>query len=255
MRDTYHRDPKTLRKYFDRYEPLSGELRPGKRPVNFIIDATFFKRTDGLIVCRANGENRYWKEIPTEKVEYYGQCLDVLEAAGFRFRSFTIDGRRGVRQLLLERHPEVPLQLCHFHQLLTITHYLTTRPKLPAGKELRDIALTLTKTTREACVQKLEHWHRRWNDFLKERTFDPHNQRRWQYTHRRLRSAYRSLKTNVPWLFTYLDHPDLHIPNTTNSCDGSFAHWKSKVTLHRSIERNCRRKKMINYLLERPDAA
>ena len=42
-----------------------------------------------------------------------------------------------------------------------------------------------------------------------------------------------------------------NIPNTTNSCDGSFAHWKQKVKIHRGLRKD-RRNKMINYLLNNP---
>ncbi len=45
-----------------------------------------------------------------------------------------------------------------------------------------------------------------------------------QFEHRRLRGAVRSLKTNMPYLFAYKNHPELTILNTTNSDDGSFAH-------------------------------
>lgn len=66
--------------------------------------------------------------------------------------------------------------------------------------------------------------------------------------HRRLRSARRSLKTNLPFLFTYKYYAELQIPNTTNSCDGSFAHWKQKLKIHRGL-REDRRNKVINFLL------
>ena len=83
---------------------------------------------------------------------------------------------------------------------------------------------------------------KKYEDFLKERN------EQGQFKHRQLRSAFRSLKTNLPYLFTYKKFPALHIPNTTNSCDGSFAHWKQKIKIHRGLRKH-RRNKMINYLL------
>lgn len=250
LQETYGKDPKTLRKYFDVHAGAVGEIIAEKKPINLLMDATFFKRTGGLLVCRANGRNLYWKEIESEKVEHYSTCLDVLEAAGFRFQSFIIDGRKGVRTMLQERYPTIPVQLCQFHQIQTITQKLTKRPKLQAGKELRSITLTLTRTTRKEFAASLDQWHEQWQMFLKERTYSIERKRRWRYTHEKLRSAYFSLYRNLPWLFTCLDHPALHIPNTTNSCDGSFTHWKNKVTLHRGIRKK-RKKKMIDYLLEK----
>lgn len=245
----YNRDPKTLRKYFDRHAAATGEMRVESVPVCLTMDATFFSRSDGVLVCRANGRNLYWREIEGETVAEYGACLDVLTAAGFSFASFTIDGRRGVKQMLQSQYSSVPIQHCHFHMLAFITSRLTRRPKLEAGRELRAIALTLPRASRASFERVLARWRERWDVFLRERTEGTTNKRMWQYTHRNIRSAYFSLLRNLSWLFTFENFPDLKIPRTTNSCDGSFAHWKWKVQLHRSIRRH-RRKKMVDYLLE-----
>ena len=159
-----------------------------------------------------------------------------------------IDGKRGVLHMLIKKFPGIPVQYCQFHQIQIITRYLSRKPKLESGKELRRLSLTLTKIDRETFERELKFWHERWEDFLAEKTINPITDK-WHYTHKRLRSAYRSLKTNLPYLFTHLDYPKLKIPNTTNSCDGSFAHWKGKLGVHRGLSKE-RRSKMMNYLLE-----
>ncbi len=55
------------------------------------------------------------------------------------------------------------------------------------------------------------------------------------YIHKRLRSAYRSLKTNLPWLFTWYGFIDLKIPNTTNAIDGHFSDLKRKLNNHNGL--------------------
>ncbi|HEY4478754.1 MAG TPA: hypothetical protein VI981_00100, partial [Candidatus Paceibacterota bacterium] len=45
----------------------------------------------------------------------------------------------------------------------------------------------------------------------------------------KVRGAYLSMERNLPYLFTYQKYPELNIPNTTNSLDGSFTHLKDKV--------------------------
>jgi hypothetical protein len=239
---------KTLKGYFDDHEPATGEIYIPQKPVNLIIDATFFTRSDGVLVARANSENLIWKEIETEKVEHYEELISTLHNAGVLFSSFVIDGKRGVLHMLLKTFSGIPVQLCQFHQLQIITRYLSKKPKLEAGKELRGLSLTLKKTDRKTFTDSLYQWHEKWKDFLAEKTVNPITDR-WHFTHKRLRSAYRSLKTNLPYLFTYLDYPELKIPNTTNSCDGSFAHWKGKLGVHRGLKKE-RRSKMMNYLLE-----
>lgn len=250
LAERYGKDPKTIRKKFDAYFPVTGELVIPVTAVNLILDATFFARSDGYLVARALKRNLYWFPISSEKVEHYERCLATLTAAGCTFASFTIDGRRGVRQMLLDRYPHVPVQHCQFHQLQTITQKLTKRPKLPAGKALRVLALTLTKTDRTTFTALLDAWEEQWGHILRERSFSATRRRQWRYTHEKLRSAYFSLRRNLPWLFTYQKFPHLHMPNTTNSCDGSFTHWKNKVKLHRGIAKE-RKKKVIDYLLEK----
>lgn len=217
-------------------------------PVNLVIDATFFGRRDGVLIARAERRNILWKKIETESIAVYELFLRDLTATGVVMASCTIDGRRGVLQLLQRMFPGLPVQLCQFHQIQTITRYLSTRPKLAAGQALRRIAMTLIRTDRAGLQKDLSAWHERWKDFLKAKTLHP-TTKRWWYTHRRIRSAYRSLITNLPWLFTHQDFSELHIPSTTNSCDGSFAHWKAKLGIHRGLAPQ-RKKKMLNYLLE-----
>ena len=50
-----------------------------------------------------------------------------------------------------------------------------------------------------------------------------------------IRSAYRSLKNNLPWLFTWYDNYDLQIPNTTNAIDGHFSDLKNKLIPNKNI--------------------
>lgn len=244
----YKKSYKTIRKYFDRHNPVLGEIITFRGPVNLVLDATFFSRSNGVLICRAKKKNLYWKEIDGEKICYYREVLTDLITAGFKFRSFTIDGRRGVRELLLQMFPKTPIQLCHFHQSQTVTRYLSKKPKLEAGKELRRLALTLKHTTERKFEHKLRNWYTKWCAFLRERTVNQETGR-WRYTHDRVRSTYFSLKRNLPYLFTYKEYPKLKIPNTTNSCDGSFTHWKKKLALHGGLAKH-RRRKMLNYLLE-----
>lgn len=149
-----------------------------------------------------------------------------------------MDGKQGARGVF----GDLPIQMCHYHQKQIINRYLTTRPKLPAGIELREITQGLCQTNEQKFISKLEVWQKKWSIFLKERTIDLINPKKWHYTHRRIRSAYRSLKINLPYLFTYQRYPELNIPNTTNSLDGSFAHLKELVKIHRGIKKALKRK-------------
>ena len=60
-------------------------------------------------------------------------------------------------------------EMCHFHQKQIITRYLTRRPRLPANKELRDIAMNLGKWKRETRELWLDSRYDRNKEWLNEK--------------------------------------------------------------------------------------
>ena len=188
-------------------------------------------------------ENVYWSEIERETLDEYKYARDTLESQGFVIKAVVADGKPGLKHL----YEETPIQMCHFHQKLIITRYLTRRPKLEAGKELRELSFRLGDLCEESFALELEAWHVKWHEFLNERTVNPETNKR-PFTHRRLRSAYRSLKTNVPYLFTYRKHPELNIPNTTNGLEGFFAYLKELVRVHRGAKTDLKLKTIESIL-------
>jgi hypothetical protein len=127
----------------------------------------------------------------------YREGLVFLKESGLDIKAIVCDGRKGLFALF----PDIPKQMCLFHQVAIVTRYLTRKPKVQPANELREHALLLTKTYWESFEGGLAVWHTKWESFLHERSKDKAGKNR--YTHRKLRSAYRSLKTNLPWLFTW----------------------------------------------------
>jgi hypothetical protein len=142
---------------------------------------------------------------------------------------------------------DIPVQMCHFHQKRIINKYLTTRPKLPASLGLREIAKSIPHSTEEKMRTKMDEWLLLWDHFLKQKTIDQ-DTGRWFYTHKRIRSAYRSLVSNLPYLYTFQRYPELNIPNTTNSLDGYFNRLNSLLNVHRGLNAK-RRYRMIVEIL------
>ena len=114
---------------------------------------------------------------------------------------------------------------------------------MQASKELWEHALLLKQTDKDNFEGGLNDWHTKWKPFLDERKVDEKGKKR--YIHKKLRSAYRSIKTNLPWLFTWYDNLDLKIPNTTNAIDGHFADLKNKLRSHNGLSL-ARKKKCID---------
>lgn len=241
---TYHLSIKTIRNYFDEYVPYTGEVIPvPTKALAVVFDVTFFKRTTGMLVFRAEGKTLYWREVTTESRTAVSTALDTLDVITEKhYASFTIDGKPGMLQLLQERYPQVPVQLCLFHQKQIVTRYITNNPKSSSGKALKHLMMTLSHVTQEQFQRQLLVFEELYGDYLREK-----NESKY-YKHRRIRSALRSLKRNMSYLFTYQRFSERHIPTTTNTCDGSFAHWKQKVGLHRGLRKH-RRNKMFNTFL------
>lgn len=210
------------------------------------MDTLYFRRTLGVMVFRdwLTRENLLWYYVPYETIAWYEKGINELKLNGFKVLGIVVDGKKGLMTKF-----EEPTQMCQFHQLQIVKRYITSKPKLEAGIELKALAERLTRTDRPSFEYWLNQWFLKWRDFLKEKTINPKTGRK-TYTHSRLRSAYRSLKTNLPYLFVYLDNLNINLPNTTNSLEGSFAHVKDKVRLHRGL-RIDRKKKLIDELLQK----
>ena len=78
-------------------------------------------------------------------------------------------------------------------------------------------------------------WLGKYEAFMEEKTINPTTGKLFS-THAKLASAYRSLTTNLPYLFTYKNHKEFEMPNTTNALDGGvFSHLKKLIKLHQGL--------------------
>ena len=239
----YQKSPNWIRKQLEDYNLPKRYISPCRTVI--IADATYFGRQYGILAFRADKlkRNIFWKEIDYERIESYYRARRKIESRGFKVLAIVTDGRPGVRGIF----DDVPVQMCHFHQKQIVTRHLTTKPILPAGIELRKISQALCNTTEKKFTAALKLWQLKWQNFLKEKTVNPETGK-WFYTHKRIRSANFSLKTNLPYLFTYQKYPALNIPNTTSSLEGAFSHLKDLTKVHRGLSYTLKRK-MIDEIL------
>lgn len=235
---------KRIRTQLRQYTPSQITQKP--RTVAVIMDVTYFKDWGILVVIDpyakiAQGENLviYYAVVEgTEKTHDYEVATDTIESMGYSVIMATIDGRRGVRQMLESKG--IPVQYCQFHQLMTITQCLTKHPRLPQNIELRAIAFTLSNTDERTFEDALAGWYEKHGEWLKERDSIT---KRW--SHERTRRAYFSLCRNLPYLFTHQDDyiqeyaakTGKKIANTTSPLDGRFGAWKDKLIPHRGASK------------------
>lgn len=220
------------------------------REVLLICDATFYgKKKDklGTLVFKDHWCNEViiWKHIQSETVYDYQQLLERVLHLGYEVKGIVIDGKRGLYKLF----KNYPIQMCHFHQKKIIQRYITKSPKLQASKDLKKIVRNLTTTNQTLFIKRLDEWYDKYQEFLEQKTLNP-NTGKESYTHYRLVSAYKSLKTNLPYLFTYKNHKDLYMPNTTNNLDGGvFSPMKKLIKIHNGFTKSLKLKMVDHYLL------
>lgn len=133
--------------------------------------------------------------------------------------------------------------------LQIVRRKLTLRPETEAGKELLTIGLNIVKYDEETLKRDLDIWFTKHEKFLQEKTAIT-GSNRTRFIHRRVRSAHASLKKNLPYLFTYQKHPELNIPNTTNSLDGYFSRVKNLLSAHRGKSKE-RIRKIVTEILRK----
>ena len=227
----------------DAHRTLAAVFTP--RPTCISMDSSSFGDF-GMMVWRSPElkKNLYAKVVMSETIEEYRAGLKHLLDRGWQIKAIISDGR-GLGQDFFG----IPVQMCHFHQVKIVTKYLTKNPILTPNIELRALALKLTKTDKESFTGWLSEWYEKHEEFLKEKTVDLKT-RKSHFTHKRTRSAYFSLKRNLPYLFTFQDHIELNIPNTNNSMEGTFSYIKKKVNIHNGLRQD-RKIKLIFYLLFR----
>ncbi len=242
LAERYGCSARTIKRKIDAYTPPKGVASPGK--VVVLMDTTYWGRKYGVMLFKDALTDRdlLWYFVKNETNALYAQGIAELEELGYEIPAVVCDGRKGLPMMF----PDKKVQLCQFHQQKTVRKYLTKHPKTEAGKELKQIVDMLTETDKESFEGMFGEWCERWDSYLKERTTDPETGKS-RYTHKNLRSAYLSIKHNLPLLFTWYDNMEMGIPNTTNRIDGHFSYVKRMLCNHNGMTRKRRDKLVVGF--------
>jgi len=181
-----------------------------------------------------------WIWSKHERKEIYIQWFKILENKWWIIKWVVIDIMRWLKNYLESKN--IYVQYCTFHQKMAIRRYLTKNPKLEQNKDLKDIWLCIWKCKLKTIKKWLDDWYKRNKDWLSEKNEN------WSYVHEKTRKAYRSLKTNLPNLYTYEKYPELWFENTNNLSEWINSIIKNKLGIHRWLKWKVK-KNIINYLL------
>ena len=242
LAEKYGCSPRTIKRKLDAYTPPPRTTLPSR--VVVVMDTTYWGHKHGVMLFKdaISGRDLLWYFVQNETNALYAQGISELESMGYEIPAVVFDGRRG----LPNTFPNKKVQLCQFHQQKTVRKYITKHPKTAAAVELKAIVDMLTKTDKESFEGMFGEWCVKWDNYLKERTTDPETGKS-HYTHKKLRSAYLSVKRNLPLLFTWYDNIGMGIPNTTNLIDGHFSQLKRMLRNHNGMKRKRREKLVIGF--------
>ena len=256
----YIEGKQTLRQLALRYDVSERTIRRDLTGMRFVhsiskykdvtvqLDTTYWGRHFGLMVIKDALRNKilWHKYVRNETIAQYIEGISWLKSQGFKIYGAVIDGMRGLAQAL---YP-IPVQMCQFHQILIIRRYLTQEPDLEVSIQLLDLVKSITRMDKESFIGAFNEWYEKYKDVLNERVHDKRIKRNMPpYMRPRLRSAYLSLRRNMPLLWTFYDPPETGLPNTNNGIEGLFSDLKGKLRVHRGISKDNRKKLLDEYIL------
>ena len=175
---------------------------------------------------------------------------------------FVCDAQKGLLKAIQELRPNAKIQICIFHIWKTIRTKLSLHPETDAGKLLLQIARFLLSKVKESndldletkialFVNWLEDWHNKYQDFIKERTYSADG-KHWFYTHRNVRSAYRTLKKHLDKNYLFQFATSKNVPRTNNGIEGGInSNIKRLIWMHRGSSYKKRNDIIMLYLNNR----
>lgn len=235
---------RSIQKYLDSYEFIAPQVFPSN--IVLIMDTTYFWDI-GVMVFKDSKSSKilHYELVKNETNNVYKLWVKKLQEQWWNIEAIVCDGKRWLLKGFSTQW--IPTQMCHFHQAAILRRYITKKPILQANKDLKWVGELLPRTDKETFEYYLNLFYEVHNNFLNERKIN--SKWKYEYIHKRTRSAYFSLKNNLKYLFTFYDYYwVLDIPNTTNALEWVFGHLKGKVSLHRWLKKE-RKIKLILSLI------
>jgi hypothetical protein len=189
LAERFYCSPKSIQRWLDKVAIIKRKEFSGVAVV--IMDTTYFGHGFGVMVFKnsLDGMVLYKQYVRYETNALYLSGISEIIRRGIAIQGIVCDGRQGLFGLF----GDIPIQMCQFHQIQIVQRYLTRKPKSQAAIELKKLTLKLTKQPKADFINSLNHWYLHWSDYLNERSKSPSTGKTY-YTHKRLRSAYLSLK-------------------------------------------------------------
>ena len=206
---------------------------------HLVLDATSVAPRECMVLIAGNATSRKpvsWMTVQRENLDVWLRFLRRLALAYVEPSVVICDGQRGLLRAIREIWPRVKIQRCLIHVIRQASLWLTQNPKTRAGAELltlvRKLSAIRTKRQKRRWIRAFFSWTRKHESFLKQRSYGPN--KRWWYTHRKLRGTKSLIQNAIPDLFHFVSDPS--IPRTSNHVEGGInARLKELLRSHRGM--------------------
>lgn len=221
--------------------PITGEVHDA-----VLVDGVWIGSWCLLIAQSATGSVIAWQWAARESTAAWEALFTQIPPP----LVVVTDGGSGIRSALANAWPETKIQRCIFHLQLNVTRELTRKPRLHAGRALRQIALRLTDvhSIDDAITWRLtlEAWWQKHGHMTRERSMYDNGQ--FGYTHLRLRQAWAVLHraAEAGHIFTNLQHGN---PRATSRLEGLNSQIRHLLRHHRGMPTEHRRRAVEWFLL------
>ncbi|MEA2056331.1 MAG: hypothetical protein U9O78_01270 [Patescibacteria group bacterium] len=217
-----------------------------------LIDGDWFGRKRVLIVYKDSQAGiLFWRFADGEYKAQVKQDIEYLKDKGYPLKGTVSDGKNSL--VNAAKSHQVPVQRCLVHIQMRLKSLLTQNPQSAAGKQLKEWSYSVNKISNQYEAKILLLWfirlYKRHKDFIKEKTnyIDPKtDKKRWWYTHKNVRKAYRLIANSFGQMFTYLRFKNM--PKDTNGLEGFFSQLDTKISRHRGLKQP-KKENLIAWLL------
>ena len=213
----------------------------GRRDAVF-VDAIRLEEGAWVLIACTDEHVLGWHLARSESARSYRALLSRIAEPGMAVS----DGGSGFPSAMRAEWPGAAFQRCLVHVFRQVEHATTKRPRLDAGRELRELMFLLMGVTTVPEARRWEElfggWLSRWEGFLAETTEAADGRR--VPTHRGLARAARALERLVGQgsLFAFLGGAG-PLPSTNNRIEGGVnARLRAMLRDHRgmSLERRAK---------------
>ena len=208
-----------------------------------VIDATWLEQGGAVAIAKAGNYVCQWEFGKGENMQLWLRLLAKIPKPG----AIVCDGQKGMLEAIRRTYgKDIPIQRCHFHIKQNLRLGLPVTSREPAVLALRELARQMRDVHTMEDVKlfndKFMVISLLYDDYVNEYTVQGARRKDTKiYTRHKLHTVYQQMSELIAGdnIFTFISHPELHLPKTTNALEGGINSRISELLLaHRGLTKS-----------------